>query len=165
MTISPKKVKYFQINWSILKYTSPGEESTFLSVWHVSSRPEFDIFIYYIYVYTYRTHTVFICMYMFYINILYKYTYIYNNIYINQYCIILFNILYIVYHFSRKFFRVFHLATLVKKSSIAPFLFSLKNFNMNHFIKKYWICYNIASVSCFDILAVRHVGSKFPTRG
>ena len=137
MTISLKKVKYFQINWSILRYTSPGEESTFLSVWHVSSRPEFDIFIYYIYVYTYRKHRVFICMYMFYINIvLYKYTYIYNNIYINQYCIIQFNILYIVYHFSRTFFRVFHLATLVKKSSIPPFLFSLKFFTMNHFFKK-----------------------------
>ena len=28
----------------------------------------------------------------------------------------------------------------------------------------YWIHYNIASVSCFDLLVVRHVGSQFPNQ-
>ena len=34
-----------------------------------------------------------------------------------------------------------------------------KKRNVDHFSSLYWICYNIASVSCFGILAVRHVGS------
>ena len=49
---------------------------------------------------------------------------------------------------------------------IHPYIFLLYFF-MICTIKKnlYWICYNIASVSCFGFLATRHVGSSLPDQG
>ena len=47
---------------------------------------------------------------------------------------------------------------LTVSSSAFPFIL-FKIFHVDHFLSLYWICYNIASVFCLCILALRHVGS------
>ena len=45
--------------------------------------------------------------------------------------------------------------------SLSFFFFKIFFFNVDHFWSLYWICYNIASVSCFVFL----VGSQLPNKG